>query len=404
MTMRALARRLLFVLIFSVPVEAVFVLSAFGTLTKLLGMIVGTIWVLSALAGARVRPLDRFHVVAFAFVLWNGFSVFWSIDPGPSATGFLTLVQLLGFTIVMWDLLDHPRVVASALQAYVLGAFLSIGGVTFNFVTGQSASWRRYSGSGFNVDYLSLVIALGIPVAWFLAYGVSRETTSRAMRFANIAYVVAAPFAMVLTGTRGAVVASIPTALFILWSLGATTRVQRVIGVVVAAAAIVLVFNYAPQASLDRIATTPSEVSAGGGVGGRLETWEQSLDAFAHRPLTGVGINAHRAAVDSGRVAHNIFISVLTETGIVGAVLFASLLVRVHLWVRRRSGWPSRFWMTQIAVVLIGGMTLSIEDSKAVWLFLALAVIDASVAEGADSGPHPASTERPRPHDRTAPR
>jgi len=49
--------------------------------------------------------------------------------------------------------------------------------------------------------------------------------------------------------------------------------------------------------------------------------------------------------------------------------------------LRKLSGWPAWYWSTQLAVIAVGAMSLSLEDSKSVWLFLSLCVATAAVPD-----------------------
>ena len=119
---------------------------------------------------------------------------------------------------------------------------------------------------------------------------------------------------------------------------------------------------------LHRIATAAGEVtgteSAGSGwgesdIGGRADIWAQSFAAFSDRPIGGVGLSAHRDAVPVGKEAHNTYLSVLTETGIVGFLAFATVLAAIWMYVRRHRGWNRWYWCSQLAVIAIGRVALA---------------------------------------------
>ena len=158
---------------------------------------------------------------------------------------------------------------------------------------------------------------------------------------------------------------------------------RRVVAGAALVAAVLIVGWFAPPEMLHRIATAAGEVtgteSAGSGwgesdIGGRADIWAQSFAAFSDRPIGGVGLSAHRDAVPVGKEAHNTYLSVLTETGIVGFLAFATVLAAIWMYVRRHRGWNRWYWCSQLAVIAIGAASLSLEDSKSVWIFVALAV------------------------------
>jgi O-antigen ligase len=83
------------------------------------------------------------------------------------------------------------------------------------------------------------------------------------------------------------------------------------------------------------------------------------------------------------KVAHNTYLTVLAELGLVGALLFGALIVitlvcgmrAVRLFARQRDGpmeMLARSWLIGVAGVLAADAFLSAEFSKQLWLLLAL--------------------------------
>ena len=106
--------------------------------------------------------------------------------------------------------------------------------------------------------------------------------------------------------------------------------------------------------------------------------WIEGLEIFFDSPVTGVGLDSHRAASSFGKEAHNTGVSVLAETGIVGFLLALNVIRIVVARAWQRTRWARWYWRTQLAVVGLGAMFLSLEDNKAVWIFLALCVASAA--------------------------
>jgi len=86
----------------------------------------------------------------------------------------------------------------------------------------------------------------------------------------------------------------------------------------------------------------------------RLQLWRGALEAIRQHPLTGIGLDAFAnticvALMGHNRFnAHNLFINVATELGLVGLGLFV-----FWLWVLFRSGDP-RDWTTAVPLLGIG--------------------------------------------------
>jgi hypothetical protein len=406
--MRTTAYWLTVAFVFSVPWEAAIDVSQVGQLSKIIGWLAGAVWVLSVVGRGRLRQPDAFQKTFFLFLVWCGMTFFWSIDSGPTAAGFRTYTQVFLMLLILWDLCDTKRSIEGLLQAYVLGAFVTSTAIIVDYVTHPPTKYpeHRFLALGFQVDAIALIVALAGPAAWYLAVR-SGTPRHRVWEIVNLSYVPVGFFALLLTGTRGATLASLPTVVFILWSLPRIDRRTRMMagGAVVAAVLGVLVF--APSEPLSRISTvtTTSNLDQGA-LSGRWEIWHTARLAFQARPVTGGGLASARAALaresagelsvltedDARREAHNAYLSVLVETGVVGLLLLALTVLTVVLRVRSLSGWQRWYWSTQLSVLAIGATSLSIEQRKDVWIFLTLAVAAAAVEHGSSTASETAAT------------
>jgi O-antigen ligase len=389
--MRSLAYWLALAFVFTVPWEAAVHIPEIGRGSKVVGLVAGIVWFASVIERGRLRQPDPFQKAYFLFLIWCGVTFYWTIDTDATLPGFVTFVQIFLLLLLVWDLFVSRRAVEAALQAYVLGAFVTCGSIIANYLTAPAARFpahERVNALGFETDGVALIVAIAGPAAWYLGAGPTSGERSFTIRRLNYAYVPVGLMALVLTGTRGATLASIPTAIFVLWSLrraSGMTRAMAVVAVVVAAGILVQV---APRGQLARIGTAVTATQLGdesSALSGRWSIWTASTHAFLDRPIGGVGLDAHRAAVASEleqartftnveKEAHNTYLSVLTEMGIVGFILFANVLFRVAVRVRELRGWEAWYWTAQLAVLAIGAMSLSLEDSKSVWIFLSCAV------------------------------
>ena len=125
----------------------------------------------------------------------------------------ITYVQLGILSWMLWDLYTTPKALRSALQAYILGAFIAIGGTFYNFVSGQVIglySGSRFSGVGMNANDLALILILGLPVAWYLMNTNDEENKIGIRWFVNFAYILLAIFAILLTASRTSVFSIAP--------------------------------------------------------------------------------------------------------------------------------------------------------------------------------------------------
>jgi O-antigen ligase len=286
--MRTIAFWLSLILIFMIPWENSVTIASLGTLIRVTGLLVAAFWVVTVLATGRFRKPHPFHLTVCLFVLWNVISAFWSVDVDWTVLRIQTYFQLAGLVLILWDLYTTPAALKAGLQAYVLGAYVSIGSTVANYLAGRAASdfssWRRYTGAGLDANSLALILALGLPVAWHLAVSAGNSKKSDVFRLVNYAYIPPALFAILLTASRMGLLITVPAFLFI---LGTFTRLKLFSRALIFAALIGALFALqalVPQTSFDRLVTTGTSIATSD-LGGRVDIWRQGMAVFSEHPL-----------------------------------------------------------------------------------------------------------------------
>jgi O-antigen ligase len=369
-------------LIFTVPWEGAFHLPGLGTAATVMGLIVGGCWVVMVGITGRMRAPIPFLAIVSIFVGWVTITTFWSADPTESMGMVARWLQTFVLVLILWDLYRTQTALLHGLQAYVLGTYIAVGGAVFNFLHSRAfyTNYERYALGDTNPDGYGFILALGIPVACYLA---ASPTTPRFLRFINYGYLPVAFLGIALSGTRTAAVAA---TVGLLYGLATFTRLRfltRLAVVALLGTALFLILPIVqPLPSFQRLGTTATEVTQGD-LNGRTSQWRQGLRAFVDHPVIGVGTNMYRSVNTLDKVAHNSYLSILVELGLIGFALFAIILWAVahHAWILDR--WDRRFWFTVLAVWAIGASTLTWEHRKTTWLFFTFTVAASAVLDRA---------------------
>lgn len=182
--------------------------------------------------------------------------------------------------------------------------------------------YGRFRGMYSNANYAGMMSAIGIAVGIYLL----RTSRHRSLILASMAFLIVA---MLLSGSRGALLALAVAGLTL--TLSGTER--RVLIPLSVLAGVVFIFAMVIKpALLDpldkfflRDGASPDITS------GRLQIYQQLLDLFQKSPWTGTGYRSIEEVKPGapGLAAHNIYLSVLTETGLYGTLFFAALGVSV---------------------------------------------------------------------------
>jgi O-antigen ligase len=381
--------------VFTVPWQNVVVIPGLGTISRLLGVgaIAGTL--LHALFSGRVRSLIAFHWLAIAYLMWILMSAFWAIGRLDSVLADVgTYLQIFAMVWVVWEAAPTWPRLMSLLQAYVLGAYVAAGSTIFNYLTGAAITTdaTRYSATGFDPNDLGMLLALALPMAWYIA----SHASNGLQRWLNRGYFVAGTLAILLTSSRGALVAALVALSVIPLTLTQVKRGLRVAIIVIVLGAGVAAVQLVPEKSFERLATTRSEISEGT-LNTRLRIWQEGLELIPAHPLEGVGPGGWYPAVGMriGNVApHNTYLAIVVEEGLIGLFLYLGLFALVLKRLLALPTFERRVGLAQLATLMIAILPLGWHQNKASWLVLALLAAWASVLAPARQ---PAPTVRPEP-------
>ncbi|HET9906297.1 MAG TPA: O-antigen ligase family protein [Anaerolineales bacterium] len=379
--MRTVTFLLSLILNFMIPWEGVVRIGGVGTGVKIFGYILAAFWLATIVITRRVRKPGTFQVLLCLLVLWYALSVFWSENPSRSAAHAVTWFQMLLLAYIWWDLYTTRTAVLAGLQSYVLGAYVSLGSAIGNFMSGKVfySHYDRYSAGETNPDGFGFLLAVGIPIAWYLAISENTAGKARWLRFVNYAYIPLAFMGIALSGTRTALIASVVGTAFGLASL---TRVRIWVRIVILLLLIAASFYLLPYVqnlrSFERLGTTGTELTQGD-LNNRTNNWQEGFAAFREQPILGIGGNMYPTVNRWGKAAHNSFMAVLVELGLVGFLIFGGILLIVFTEAWRQPKWESRFWLTVFGVWILGSYTLTWTHRKPTWLLLSLLIAAASL-------------------------
>ncbi len=380
-TMRRLAYLLSLVLVFMVPWENAFTFGEWGTLSRVVGILTAAVWLFSLVITGRLRRPHAFHLAVFVLLLWVTAGIFWSLAIEQTIQSTKTYFQLALLAWMLWDLYTTPESLTAASQSYVLGCYVTIGSTIYNFVTGaefRAYSEDRYAGAGLNAVDLVLILALALPVALHLAVSPGNGVRYQVTRIVNLAYIPASLYAMSLTGSRTSLFVILPFCFYALFAAKQLKPVRRFLVAGFLVLSITVVLLHIPESSLERLGTASSSISQMD-LGGRVPLWRSSARIFVKHPLLGVGSGALHPPAQIGHVVHNTFLSIATELGVIGFVLFSVVLAiafRQAFTQARSMAW---LWLTVLGTWVLGAFSLNFERNKQTWFFLALVLISSEL-------------------------
>jgi len=303
-------------------------------LSRPMGFVLVISWLATLARGTRDIPLLPRDRPALAYVLvllvgWGAISALWAADSATAISSAIRLALVVVLFFVVFTALRTPRDLMIVTWTFLAGAFLVS---VVSLATGANKAGRLAAGE-LDPNFLAASLAAAIAVALFLLWGTSHSTT----RFVLLVFMGTYAVSIVLTESRSGLVAAacaaIAAALF-----GGPVRARVVATVLVIAALGVGYYAVlAPSALRERVETTAGSDAREP----RLDSWNIALQISEDNPVLGVGLGNFRVVEPSylndqinlltarklhqiNLVAHNTYLELLSELGIVGLTLFAS--------------------------------------------------------------------------------
>jgi O-antigen ligase len=371
----------LWLLVFAIPWEAAITISDFGTSARLIGMVTGGLGILAIIEKGRVRRPGPGHVIMILFVISAAVSYLWSLYPEGTLEQAFTYIQLLTMVWLIWELASRGREQVRLMQAYLLGTLVSGIDTVYRFLSHQESTYQRYAGAGSNANDLGLVMALSIPLSYYLLI----ESKGKMVWVYRLQLILAGT-TILLTASRGATLATLVALAIVPLTQARLTGGQRIALLLTVSFFVCGALLFVPATSWERLSKTPGEFTQGT-LTGRTIIWKAGWEIFRAHPFLGVGANAFRVMVSRvlaepirlddltmppAPPAHNTFLSVLVEQGVIGFTLFCALLAVLGLSLRALPPFPQRMWIVCMAVWVVGVSSLTWEIQKSTWFFFGL--------------------------------
>lgn len=378
-------------------------LPTFGSFSaaKFVGLLLAVSWAATVATRREkstlfgTRPL--FGAVTLLFLAWAALSIAWAESKGAGLTAMTRYApNLLLFPIVYVAVrsTDHvTRVLAVIVGAAAFAA--AVGIVSPPPDPDAAGDVARATGTVGDANELAASLVVGLVIAGSFVVNRGYEGLVRliAAGAAGICLI-----GILLTVSRGGILA-LGAALIAAIVFSGRWRLRAVGFAVATSTTALFYFTFlASSAVRDRLLSNAQSVSGGTG---RIDLWTVAERMVRAHPLEGVGAGNFQASSihyllqpgliqrddfiisASPKVAHNTYLQILAETGVVGETLFLAILAFALATIvfaarsfARQGDERMELLARGLLVALVGYLTaiifLSLMYSKLLWLLLAL--------------------------------
>lgn len=300
---------------------------------------------------------------------------------------FLFIVQALLVAWTTFNLMQHDRIAKKALWWYVaacvIRTVLPMTGLVEERSLVESASGaQRVTAFGQDPNYSAMLLSAALVITVGLVFGPTRSS----LRLKAIALALAGFFAIAIanTGSRGGLLALVTglMAFAVARARTASDRIRSALIVIVMMMGLtyVVMNSYVMR---KRIETT----AQGGAMAGREQLFPALWDMYLEKPLYGWGpMNNQYEVVRRAtelvllpdqmvKDAHNLYLELLTSTGLLGAVPFViAMLLCVRAAWRARDGHYGVVPLALMGIFVMANVSLNQVAHKPFWFFMAFAL------------------------------
>ncbi len=380
-----------------VPFEGVSELGQSGvTLGRVAGVLAGLVLLVHGFLARRLRRPPRAALWWGLLVLWCIATLLWATDSDASLARLETVVSLFALYLVAGSYRMSDREVRRVLMLAIVGGVAAALVVIYGYGAGLVSNFGMVNRgtlviggrqSNANEQAATLLLPFSLALSAMLSRG---RSFSRLLAFGALALLT---IAILLTMSRGGLIAL--AVLLFAYLLRLKIRRRLLVPILLVAVAI----PFMPGEFFSRV----EEAASSRGTG-RFDIWIAGLHLVKRHPILGVGIGDFPVAYDDVAgyapifrgyhfAAHNMYLDILAETGIVGFALFCGAIWSQMRTLRRAVSRSHDFGHLGIAIeaacwgVLAMGCSGHIEWSKYTWLlWIAVAIFSGQISRHSGSG------------------
>lgn len=298
-------------------------------------------WILYRASELKFRPLNPVIALGIIFYAWIMVTSIWA--PDYDLAMLFGFAPLTGFVIALiaWDLSPTKEEAIWVVQSLIYGVYLTFLYMLLQYFKGNEYYNNRFGGAAFDPNEVAFYNAILIPVAWYLANLDFKYP--KINRFLNAIYPAVCFATLLLTASRGGLIASIPAFIYVFWTVPKGLKnvhlrklLITALSISVAALVILVAKTGVADYAVTRFVGIKHSVVTDR-LSGRATAWHYALALWEDNPVFGTGLEGFRSYSlhfpmekvyeKAGLPVHNTPLGILSDYGLIGFGLYFAMIM-----------------------------------------------------------------------------
>ena len=318
-----------------------------------------------------------YHFFLVFYMAWQMLSLTWTSDLPYALPIAKTTIQLLFLAIMFTIVIDTKAKIQYAYQAYVIGNVVGSFIIIYNYIHDiQSFYYGRYGITNIETDTLSVILAVSIPMAAYLA----SKPSNIILKLINLFAIPIVFYSIFLTGSRTGSIAGALGVFYWIFTYRKSSITTKGLIAVLMISSVVGIAAFSPKFLVDRVFSSGQSIQSGT-LNSRTMIWGGALEQWRDVPLQGTGIGGLGDALSKLHIkyrdAHNTYIHILSENGLVGLLFYLLIIISLFYYIIHTPFEESAFLLTLLLTILVSQLATHTQTEKFLWFAFTMIAIHA---------------------------